>query len=360
MKFGAYLSGDPRLARDEARTLAAVGATAWMGEVPGVGWADPFTCLALAAQEGVAIGTALNPLGLRHPATLAQQAGTLDLLAPGRVTLGVGAGGLSRLLLGLEPLRVNALRDEVARLAALLRGEAVDGEQPYAALPLLGSEAPPDIQLLVAAGGERTAAVGGELADGVLLAGEFDPERVRAIAAAGRKAGREAAPRVVLECGPLCVLEPGESLASERVVALVQPVITGYFLYFAAHGIGPDDVDPAIRPGYTRFFDDARRRHGSDPAAQRLGLARDRFGMRRPEHDALITPELVEAMTLTGSPEELERRLAALADAGVTEIVVLRSVGRSWHAGPAARELGRLAELVRDLPPSTNPQKECP
>lgn len=362
MKLGAYLSGDPRTAKAEADVLAAAGASAWMGEVTGTGWADPFACLTLAAAAGVPLGTALNPMGLRHPAMLAQQAGTLDLLAPGKVTIGFGGGGLTRRILGLSPVRVAALREEVSTLAALLGGEQ-EGEEPYAVLPLAGAPGRQSIDLLVAAGGERTAAVGGELADGILLAGEFDPDRVASLvdaaAEARRVAGRSGTGRVVLECGPVCLLEPGEALGSERVVAMVQPVITGYFLYFAAHGLGPDDVDPGIRDSYTRFFDEARRKHGDDPGAQRMGLVRDGFGARRADHDRLITEELVDAMTFTGTPEDIEKRLGELAQAGVSEIAVLRSVDRPWHDQQAFQELMTLAGLVRGVP-SPPTLKELP
>jgi len=59
-------------------------------------WADAMTTLGFiaAATERVRLGTAVVPLIITDPITLAKQAATVDLLSNGRFELGIGAGWL--------------------------------------------------------------------------------------------------------------------------------------------------------------------------------------------------------------------------------------------------------------------------
>src|SRR5262245_38836747 len=57
----------------------------------------PFSALAMAAawSSTIRIGTLVIDNDFRHPAILAKEAATLDLLSEGRLELGLGAGWLS-------------------------------------------------------------------------------------------------------------------------------------------------------------------------------------------------------------------------------------------------------------------------
>jgi 5,10-methylenetetrahydromethanopterin reductase len=73
-----------RAARDDGFT------TVWTSQLP---WEpDLLTTLAVALREvdGVTVGTAVQPIQLRHPMAMAQQALTLSLLSGGRLKLGLG------------------------------------------------------------------------------------------------------------------------------------------------------------------------------------------------------------------------------------------------------------------------------
>src|SRR5947209_2111490 len=62
----------------------------WMTQSAGM--LDTLTLFAVAATQttSVRLGTAIVPVYPRHPLVMAQQAATIDALAPGRLRLGVG------------------------------------------------------------------------------------------------------------------------------------------------------------------------------------------------------------------------------------------------------------------------------
>ncbi|MCS5498644.1 LLM class flavin-dependent oxidoreductase [Cnuibacter physcomitrellae] len=90
---------------------------------------SPLVLLAAAARETsrMALGTGIVTLPLEDPIRLAEDAGVLDVLAGGRVHLGVGTGGANLpgfAAFGLDSERRHALYDRrIARLDSALRGE---------------------------------------------------------------------------------------------------------------------------------------------------------------------------------------------------------------------------------------------
>lgn len=182
--------------------------------LPNVFGSDALTVFAIAATRTSAIemGTLVVPTYPRHPAALAQQALTVNALAHGRLTLGIGVSHRVRMekMLGFDfdhPIR--HLREYLACLGPLLRGEATvfQGEEYRIdgyALSIPGAAAP---SVLVAALGPQMLRLTGRLADGtaIYLAGAayLREHAVPVIAAAAREAGRPA-PRVLTGL-PVCV-----------------------------------------------------------------------------------------------------------------------------------------------------------
>ena len=186
---------------------------------PNVRGNDALTVLALAATRTTAIelGTFVVPTYPRHPSALAQQALTVNALANGRLTLGIGLSHRVTMetALGFDwdhPIR--HLREYLACLGPLLRGEAtvfqgedfrIDGY----ALTIPGATPPP---VLVAALGPQMLRLTGRLANGtaIWLGGPayLREHAVPALTAAAREAGRPA-PRVVAGL-PVCVTNRGE------------------------------------------------------------------------------------------------------------------------------------------------------
>jgi alkanesulfonate monooxygenase SsuD/methylene tetrahydromethanopterin reductase-like flavin-dependent oxidoreductase (luciferase family) len=112
-----------------------------VGDHPGSG-ASPWPALgsAAAATQTLQLGTYVVQAGVREPTHVAADAATLDILAPGRVLLGVGAGHTPREWadIGQERpsprQRAERLAEFVEAVAALLRGQTVTQEGGYLAL----------------------------------------------------------------------------------------------------------------------------------------------------------------------------------------------------------------------------------
>ncbi len=101
-----------------ARRLEASGFRGLlMGDHPGSGAAPmPALGAAAAVTHTLELGTCVMQAGVRQPVQVAADAATLDLLAPGRVVLGIGAGHTPREWADIGRDRP-APRERAARLA---------------------------------------------------------------------------------------------------------------------------------------------------------------------------------------------------------------------------------------------------
>ena len=99
---------------------------AWFGDSQMV-WADVYQCMALCAThtETIKLGTNVtNPSSRIAPVTAGNFA-TLNVLAPGRVIMGIGTGNTSRRTLGMPAAKLAELRSHIDVCRGLLNGETV-------------------------------------------------------------------------------------------------------------------------------------------------------------------------------------------------------------------------------------------
>src|ERR1700745_151499 len=95
-RFLATVDGYPRFAEltSLARKAEAVGCSTFVvpdhliGQYPAI----PLLAAGAAATERLRVGTFVLNACLRHPAVLAQDLATLDVLSGGRLEIGLGAG----------------------------------------------------------------------------------------------------------------------------------------------------------------------------------------------------------------------------------------------------------------------------
>src|SRR6266850_714272 len=136
-------------------------------------WAyDTTIILAEAALKTARIGLGTGILGVwnRSAGTLAMAAATLASLSGGRFTLGLGIS-TPQLAEGLHDVKfelpLGRLRRTIGQVRALLRGERIPLAVATSARPLkLNVPPPPEIPIYVAAIGEQSVRLTGELADG--------------------------------------------------------------------------------------------------------------------------------------------------------------------------------------------------
>ena len=212
---------------EEVRRVADAGfASVWMPQIFGI---DAVTALTVAAREvpDVELGTAVVPTFPRHPMMLAAQALTLQQVAGGRFTLGIGLSHQLVIegMLGFswdKPVR--HLREYLSILLPLVRGEAseFEGETLTGKLALDIPDAAP-VPVLVAALGSQMLGVAGRMAEGTVTwmtgPATIGDHVAPTIGAAAAEAGRPA-PRVVCAL-PVCVTDD-EAAARERAAEQFQ------------------------------------------------------------------------------------------------------------------------------------------
>lgn len=293
----------------------------WSSEVAG---ADAFTPLTLAAtwQPRMRLGTAVVPVYTRGPGLLAMSAAALAEVAPNRFALGIGAS--SPVVVGDwnavpydEPFR--RTRDVLRFLRAALAGETVDGAFDTFAVRRFALERPPAAPppVMLAALRPGMLRLAGAEADGVILNWLAAGDVPRALAEVGeRRAGFDVVARIFV-----C---PTEDAAHAR--ALGRRLITSYLTvpaYAAFHRwLGRGD---ALAPMWKAWADGDRR-----------GAL------------AAVPDEVVDALVLHGSPEQVREQVRRYADAGVdVPVLALLPTPELSAAGPEA-----LAALIARLGPS--------
>lgn len=183
---------------------------------------NPMACLplmatALGATDTLRVGSYVFDNDFRHPALLAKEIATLDVVSGGRVEFGIGAGWAKGEYdaVGLPfdpgPTRVGRLEEAVALIKRVFAGGEVDFQGDH--YKLAGYQASPvpvqrPVPLLLGGGGPRMLRLAAREADIVgivpqsLAAGGLDPEafgqiafqrRHEALEAALAEAGRQAA-----------------------------------------------------------------------------------------------------------------------------------------------------------------------
>jgi F420-dependent oxidoreductase-like protein len=196
---------------DEVAEAAEAGFhTGAFAQLSGV---DMLTVIALAGRTvpRIEFETAVVPIYPRHPATLAQQALTVNAATGGRLVLGIGLAHkpVVEQRWGMSFERPAAyMREYLAILLPLLHGQAADasGERLKSQLQLSFPETPAP-SVLLAAMGEQMLRIAGELTDGTALwmvgSRTLAEHIAPTINEAASRAGRPA-PRIAVGL-PICV-----------------------------------------------------------------------------------------------------------------------------------------------------------
>ena len=292
---------------------------AWIYDSPSL-YTDVWATMARAAERTSRIGLASGVLipSLRHPMVTAAAVATIQELAPGRVTMGVGSGFTGRFAMGKRPNSWRFVAEYVRSVQALLRGEEVLWEG--ATIGMLqpegfGPDRPIEVPTVIGVGGPKGEEVARELADGIIVSGSAFP-------------GWEWCARLAFGT----VLRDGETVESPRVRAAA-----GHGAAVAFHALYEHGADLSRLPGGERWRHAVEevlehRRHLVTHAGHLVHL--------NELDEAVITPELIGALTFTGTVEHLREQLDGFARGGISEIVY-------QPAGPdIPGELAAFAQLV--------------
>jgi alkanesulfonate monooxygenase SsuD/methylene tetrahydromethanopterin reductase-like flavin-dependent oxidoreductase (luciferase family) len=367
LEFGLGLLGYHGCWDDVAFAERHGFATAGFVDSPLLG-GETFACMALAAAatQRIRLGPFLAVPGNRSSAVTAQGVATINRLAPGRTFLALGTGYTSRNTFGLPPVAARRLRDFALACRGLLDGEAVEhsegersrlvefaqpgGDGDYIALA-------PRIPVYIAGDGPKALSAAGEAGDGWVttlqrgdvmggapeLFTELFTQSRAAVRAAALAAGRELpADLYTMWSNTICVLEPGESAISERVLARV-----GAYAMMPFHSWADDPrigefLPPAVAERLELYEREVLARFPGGAADRHRYTHRGHLSHLQPGEEGVLTEEIVRMTTLTGSAEEIAERLHALAAAGLRNLSI-------WAPPPLTREV--VAEVHEQLMP---------
>ena len=127
----------------------------------------------------------------------------------------------------------------------------------------------------------------------------------------------------------LALLQPGESLTSERVIAECgAAVITGLHYLVARHLETGEDPPEYARPMWNRYMDWLNE---ASPEARHQRLHNSHYSFIDPQEARFITPELMQATCLTGTPETFTDQIHALEEQGLHQIMLYPPLNRQYR-----------------------------
>ncbi len=273
---------------------------------------DVYACLATCAlaTSRIRLATGVTDPYSRHPALTAMAIATLDEIAGGRAVLGIGAGVSGFRELGVDASRsAVAIREAVELIRRLLAGETVTVKGEVVAFHEGRLDfAPPRPAVPIYVASQRAAGcrVAGRVADGAIMQGCVAEPLVRffreAVHEGARRAGRDPAAVELVARINVCVADDRRAARDVMRPTIARSLSAQRpdFFTFTTAGLSlpPGLRDKVLALPYTH-----------DPAPLKAVA---------PE----VPDELVDAVTLAGSPEDVARGVARLAREGITQLMV--------------------------------------
>ena len=119
-----------------------------------------------------------------------------------------------------------------------------------------------------------------------------------------------------------CVLEDGEPLDSPRAMAQAGPYVAVFF-HNLVETSEPGSMESVLGPELSAQLEAYREIYLSYPAAERhLRNHQGHLMYLRDDERFLITPELIESLSFTGTASALRQRLDVLDEAGYSQFCI--------------------------------------
>ncbi len=291
---------------------------------------DVFICMALAAHETkrIRLGTGvLVPSNRIEPVT-ANAFASLNKLAPGRIDFGVGTGFTARRTMGLGAIPLKRTQQYIDNVQRLLRGEVIDWEieskqRKVGFLnPDLGLiDVETDVPLWVSAFGPKAKAMAADMNAGWLNFGAQGAEESLAEMRSQWVAAGHDAQALQSNLFFLGAVLDGSS-DEEKLMQQAAPLTAVMFHNFAddVGAMGGTNLPTGPLSNIVSQYLEVHQTYQPEDARY-LQNHRGHLMFVRPE-ETHITPELVQATTMSGSREELIDRLRHLRDTGYTQFTV--------------------------------------
>src|ERR1700754_995469 len=309
-------------------------------------YSDCYAVLALAAANTsrTRLGTGVSVAPTRLAPVTAHSIASINQLAPGRVFLGIGTGHTAMRVMGQDPMKAGGFREYLRVLRALLHGEEVDyelnGERQdirflHADRGFIDVEHP--VPIYVAADGPLALKAAGAYGDGRICSHNQTKARLH-LSLETMKRGAAAVGRALpadfhtASLGYACVLRPGESMTSDRVIDEIGPMAAATLHYWWE--LYQMDGDTSTVAGRCRGLWDEylafTERMETPPARRYQQVHFGHCAFLPPEERRFITEDLIRATGgLVGTPDEIIATLREREAMGLNEITLLPAMDQA-------------------------------
>ena len=357
MKFGVTVA--PRI--DDWRLfvdLEALGYDAAWAADSQMLYSDAYAVLALAAAHTsrIRLGTGVSVAGVRLAPVTAHSIATINRLAPGRTFLGIGTGHTAMRVMGKDPMKAREFRDYLRVLRALLHGQEIDyrlGDGPPSDIRFLHPDegfidVEHPVPIYVAADGPLALKAAGAYGDGRICSHNQTRARLQQSLEVMRE-GAAAVGRTMpadfhtAALGYACVLRPGESMISDRVIDEIGSMAAASLHYWWE--LYQKDGDTSTVAGRCRDLWEEylafTERMETPPHKRYQQVHLGHCAFLPPEERRFITEDLIRSTGgLVGTPDEIIAMLREREAMGLGEITLLPAMHE------ARRNLTDFAEQV--------------
>ena len=331
MKFGLNFPARIDAWKDLAAAEELGFSSAWFYDSQML-YSDVYATMALVAEHTrrITVGTGIAVPSNRIAPVTAHSIATINQLAPGRVMLGIGTGFTGRNMMGLPPVALADLREHVTMCRALLKGEEVlyrEGRRErwirfmHPAHGYINIKDP--IPVIVAAQGPKALQLAGEVGDG-WMAPVSDPDSFRrnlqTVRSAARDAGRPDDNFQVIMFAGVCVLKPGESLSSPRVLEQVGPIAAVALHALWESSAVASGLPSALRSVADRYCDEYVGKLEMPADRRYLKVHEGHMIYVKPGEMPFLTPEVIASFSMTAPRERIIEKIKELEAAGLQEI----------------------------------------
>jgi len=260
-----------------------------------------YLTLAASHTRRVRLGPNCTHPYTRHPAINMNAIATIDEISGGRAIMNLGAGDRPVTEVGYQPAKMKVIREMVEVCRRIQKDEKVDfvGEAWSLHQATLHFKIRSDIPVYLTATGPKMLQMAGEIADGIIFMPGAYPECVKFalqnLEIGAKKAGRALADLDVAWCGIGSLdRDRRKGLEESRLIAAWFPQTSPQYAEIA--GV-PADLSARIRAAYSGgHFHEAK------------------------EAAALVTEQMIERLTLSGSPADFRERIREIVKLGVNHI----------------------------------------
>ena len=293
---------------------------------------------------------------MRLAPVTAHSIATINKLAPGRVFLGIGTGHTAMRVMGKDPMKAGRLPRVSARAArpaawrgGRLRARTASALTSASCIPTTASSTSAHpVPIYVAADGPLALKTAGAYGDGRVCSHNQTRARLQKSLEA-MQAGAAAVGRTLPDdfhtaaLSYACVLQPGESMTSDRVIDEIGPMAAATLHYWWE--LYQKDGDTSTVAGRCRNLWDEylafTEKMETPPAKRYQQVHLGHCAFLPPEERRFITEDLIRSTGgLVGTPDEIIAMLREREAMGLNEITLLPAMDA------ARRNLGDFAEKV--------------